>query len=103
MLFEVIDVDIPSTTCPRDALLIYSGAVAVGEAEKRLCGHLEDWEWISRDNDALLQLISDSSDTYQGFSLDFRSFLGSIKNSTILRPLHHFNNTYTCKTITFLC
>ena len=73
MIFAVIDVDLSSDDCARDVLLIYSGSLADGEAEKRLCGHWEDWKWITRDNNVLLQLISDEADTYQGFSLNFES------------------------------
>ena len=73
MQFAVIDVDLASDNCPRDVLLIYDGAVAAGEAVKRLCGHWENWEWITRDHDAVLRLISDDSDTYQGFYLNFQS------------------------------
>ena len=73
MTFVLIDVDLPSDDCPRDFLLIYSGAVADREAEKRLCGHWENWEWIIRGHEVVVQLISDGSDTYQGFHLNFQS------------------------------
>ena len=72
MKFAVIDVDLPSEDCPRDVLLIYNGASTAGEAEKRLCGHWENWKWITKDHEAVLQLVSDASDTYQGFYLDFQ-------------------------------
>ena len=73
MKFSVIDVDLPSDECPRDVLLIFSGAVADGEADKRLCGHWKNWEWMTNAHEAVLQLISDDSNTYQGFSLTFVS------------------------------
>ena len=73
MLFAVIEVDVSSNNCPRDVLLIYHNIMGMGEAEVRLCGHLENWEWMTSHNTALLQLISDASDTYQGFELFFES------------------------------
>ena len=75
MKFPLIDVDLVSDDCPRDALLIYNGAVAEGEAEKRLCGQWEDWQWITRYHNAILQLISDDSNAYQGFYLNFQSIV----------------------------
>ena len=72
MSFDVIDVDVFSVNCPRDALLIYNSVLGV-EEEKRLCGHVERWEWMTSRNNALLQLISDSSVTYGGFILNFKS------------------------------
>ena len=73
MQFTVINIDLASDDCPRDVLLIYNGYMAVGEAEKRICGHWRGWEWITKGNDTVLQLISDESDTYQGFYLNFQS------------------------------
>ena len=73
MKFEVIDVDQENDGCPRDVLLIYNGNSTAGEEDKRFCGHWENWEWITRDHEAVLKLISDDSDTYQGFYLNFES------------------------------
>ena len=73
MSFEVIDVDIFSVDCPRDALLIYNSVLGVDEEEKRLCGHVEGWEWMTSHNNVLLHLISDSAVTYRGFRLNFKS------------------------------
>ena len=78
MFFEFVDVDIYSKGCLRDALLIYNDDFAVGEVEKRFCGNAWEWEWISTGNNAILELISDSSETYRGFKLNFQSFQSSI-------------------------
>ena len=70
MDFDAIDVDVSSEDCPHDALLIFDGSL-VEEAEKRICGHWRDWEWITSDREAVVQLVSDMSDTYQGFDMSF--------------------------------
>ena len=79
MKFTVIDVDQLIDDCPRDALLIYHGTLVVGKAEKRICGHLEHWEWITRTHDAIIRLISDNSETYQGFNLTFQSIKKALR------------------------
>ena len=70
MDFDAIDVDVSSEDCPHDALLIFDGSL-IEEAEKRICGHWRDWKWITSGGEAVIQLISDMSDTYQGFDMTF--------------------------------
>ena len=70
MQFEVFRVDIWSKSCPGDVVSIHEVSITE-EDVKRVCGYLDDWEWVTAGGEVLLMFLSDSTDAHQGFSLYF--------------------------------
>ena len=66
--FNVFKVGVLSKDCPGNAVYIYD-EFRKEEAEKCFCGDWDGWEWVTTGDEALLKLISDSSDTPRIFKM----------------------------------
>ena len=87
LVFEVFKVATWREDCPGDVLLIYDGWVAE-EADQRICGHQDGWEWMTATGEVLLKFISDSTNTDQGFSLQFTPIKVSPTGTGMTPPVY---------------